>query len=63
MLFLPCVLRIVGGICQESKVGSDLTSAAYCKKVKVYLLQAMNAHGGYRCKGPHIHSIRKRLGG
>ena len=24
--------------------------------VKVSLLQAMKAHGGYGCKGPHIHT-------
>ena len=36
----------------------------YIYKVKVSQLQAMKAHGGCGCKGPHIHShgTRKEVG-
>ena len=32
-----------------------------CSKVKVSPLQAMKAHGGCRCKGPHIQSHGTRM--
>ena len=48
--------------CEELETTVLLTQFCNAIKVKVSPLQAMKAHGGCGCKGPHIHShgTRKR---